>query len=60
MKVSDANNKEKTKRKKREKGKSNELSNVLQSSSHPSTEESLTLVKELLCSRIWLHRDLDC
>jgi len=30
MKVNDANNKEKTRRKKREKGKSNELSNVIQ------------------------------
>lgn len=60
MKVNDANNKEKTRRKKREKVKINELSNVTQSNSHPSTEESLTQVKELLSSRIWLHRDLDC
>ena len=60
MKVNDANNKEKTRRKKREKGKSSELSNVIQSNSHPSTEERLTRVKELLSSRIWIHRDLDC
>lgn len=44
-------------KKKREKGKSNELSNVIQRNSHLSTEESLTRVKELLSSRIWLHRD---
>lgn len=52
--------KKKTRRKKREKGKNNELSNVIQSNSHPSTKESLTWVKELLSSRIWNHRDLDC
>jgi hypothetical protein len=60
MKVNDTNNKEKTRRKKKEKGKSNELSNVIQRNSHSSTEESLPRVKELLSSRIWLHQDLDC
>jgi len=58
MKVNDANNEEKTRIKRREKRKSNELSNVIQRNSHLSTEESLTRVKELLSSRIWLHRDI--
>jgi hypothetical protein len=60
MKVNAANNKEKTRRKKREKRKINELSNVIQKNSHSSTEESITQVKELLSSRIWFHRDLGC